>query len=185
MDETETSVDVIAPNLPPEGAIARAKPPDWVGPDDVRVVGYPKFVFGYEVTLERSFMSNRTVTVSITVDAVTGGRLRNDSYPDIESRTIPKEALVQPRFKREDAIEKAKSVIRRYISFHYPMSVMVRSLPDMEITKEDFAFTLYWLVPTGPDEDSNVVTIVDAVSGEAIEEDVKLQDVTAEKVAQS
>ncbi|MDG5775291.1 hypothetical protein VB773_10400 [Haloarculaceae archaeon H-GB2-1] len=183
MDDTETSVDVIAPNLPVEGAIVRANAPDWVDQDDVRVIGYPKFVFEYDITLEQAFLSDRTVIQSVTVDAVTGGRLRNDTYPDVESRTIPKEALVQPRFQREGAIEKAKSAIRRYISFHYPTSVLVRSLPDMEISREDFAFTLYWLVPMGSGPDSETVTIVDAVTGEAIEEDVRLENVTAETVA--
>lgn len=184
-DQTkESSVHVIEPNLPAEAAIRRVEPSGNVTCDDVRVVGYPKFLFDYCCSLHRAFLSDREVPVSITVDAITGGRLRNDVYPALETRTLPNEALLQPRLTRTDAIEKARSVLRKYISFHYPTYMLMSGMPDTEILQENMAFGLYWLVPETADErSSSTVSIVNSISGEVIEERIQTDRISQSDLA--
>ncbi|PSP84303.1 hypothetical protein BRC83_05360 [Halobacteriales archaeon QS_1_68_17] len=182
----DTEIPVIAPNLSLEQALAKVDPNRPVSPDEIRVVGYPKYLFGYDVTLERKFISDREVSLSVTVDALTGGRLRNDTYPDIEQRSLPANALLQPRVDYDTAVDKSRAVIRRYISFHFSTFVMVGNMPDMDVTREDFVFDLYWLVPTGPESAAEpAVTIINSVSGKIIEEDVAPSDVTEEALAEA
>jgi len=183
MVANEESVDVVVPNLGLEEAIFRVDPPDWVTSGDVRVVGYPKYIFGYEVTLKRVLISDRTVDLSVTVDAVTGGRNRNDDYPNIERRTLPTNGLIRHQIDREDALEKSRAVVRRHISFHFPTSVLVRNLPDMVVDREDFVYTLYWLIPTGAEgAEPMTVAILDTISGEVVEQGVNVGEVTVENL---
>jgi hypothetical protein len=180
----KAEVQVIAPNIAPDETLVALELEDGIDLDAVRVVGYPKYLFDYHAELERKFISDREVELSITVDALTGGRLRNDVYPDLETRTIAHNALLQPRLDRDAAAEKARSVMRRYISFHFSTFVMVSNLPPMEITREDFVFTLYWLVPTGETvANTREVTIVDSVSGDVVEENVELDAVEEQLVS--
>lgn len=173
--QAETTVDIIEPNLSAAAAIERSGAESAVTTDDVRVVGYPKFLFDYTCSLNRVFLSDREVPVSITVNGITGGKLRNDAYPELKTRTLPNEALLQPRLTRDDAVEKARSVLRKYISFHFPTYILISGMPTAEIQQEDLAYALYWLVPDDiGDTSSLVVSIVDSISGEVIEENVQI-----------
>ena len=175
---------MIQPNIAPEETLAAMELDDEVALEAVRVVGYPKFLFDYRADLERKFISDREVELSVTVDALTGGRFRNDIYPDLESRTIARNALLAPQLDRDAAADKARSVMRRYISFHFSTFVMVSNLPPMEITREDLVFNLYWLVPSWTEgEQTREVAIVDSVSGDVIEEDVELGAVKEQLVS--
>lgn len=175
---------MIEPNISPEETLVAMELDDEVDLEAVRVVGYPKFLFDYHVDLERKFISDREVELSITVDALTGGRFRNDVYPDLETRSIARNALLAPQLDRDAAAEKARSVMRRYISFHFSTFVMVSNLPPMEITREDFVFSLYWLVPTWTEDGrTREVAIVDSVSGDIVEEDVELDAVKEQLVS--
>jgi len=182
--EDATEVTVILPNVTPADAAAGVEAVEAVPPESVRVLGYPKYLIEHEALLERKFISNRELTLSVTVDALTGGRFRNDTYPDLEARTIPFSGLLEPRINRETAVEKARSVMRRYISFHFSTFVMVSNLPPMDVTREDLVFNLYWLVPTG-ESAAGVpeVTIVDSVTQDIVEREVTLAEVSEERMA--
>lgn len=169
---SDVSVQVISPNLSNEGAVERVDPDGDVDGDDVHLVGYPKFLFDYCCSLNRMFLSDRKVSLSITVNGITGGRLRNDAYPELETRTISSDALLQPRLTRGDAIEKARSVIRKYLSFHYSTYVLISGMPETEIRREEMAYNLYWIVPETA-ADSSSVSIVDSISGEIIDEGIQ------------
>lgn len=177
-DSNSELVQVIVPNLSVQEAIKRAGEGNGISEDSVRVIGYPKYLFDYDCSLDRKLLSDRNVSISITIDAITGGRLRNDVYPDLEDRSLPKEAVLQPRLVRDDAVEKARSLIRKYISFHYPTYVMMSGMPEMEIVREDLAFGLYWLIPESDNEtESNRVSVIDTISGEVIESSIKIDDI--------
>lgn len=175
----EVSVRVIVPNLPVEAAVKRVEPDHNITVNDVRVVGYPKFLFDYQCTLNRMFFSDRDVSISITIDAITGGRLRNDVYPDLETRTFSREALLQPRLVRDDAVEKARSVLRKYFSFHYPTYILMSGMPKTRILQEDLAFGLYWLVPDSvTSQELQNVSIVDSISGDIIANEIQMNELS-------
>lgn len=179
-ESSDESVQVITPNLAVQEALNRVESSNDVSAEDIRVIGYPKFLFDYNCALDRKFLSDRNVSISITIDGITGGRLRNDIYPELEYRSLPKDALLQPRLVRDDAIEKARSLIRKYISFHYPTYIMMSGMPDLEIVQEDLAFGLYWVIPESDDELESVgVSIIDTISGEVIERGVQISEISA------
>jgi hypothetical protein len=170
----EVTVQVISPNLSVEGAIERVDSDSEFSTDSVRIVGYPKFVLEYQCSLERLFLSDRSVSVSITVNGITGGRLRNDVYPETEGRTVSSDALLRPRLTRDDAAEKSRSVLRKYLSFHYPTYVLMSGMPETEILQEMMVYALYWLVPETERSDGSVaVAIVDSISGEVVERGIQ------------
>lgn len=179
MSDTASEVDVVVPNLSLEESLVVVEAPEWVTTEDVRAIGYPRYLFEYTVSLERAFLSDRIVDVSVTVDAVTGGKRRNDAYPDIEKEPLSPRGLITDQVDRDTAEDKARAVVRRYISFHYPTWVLVRNLPPMEITKEDFVYTIYWLIPDA-DEDSDPMTlsILDTISGKTIKTGVQIDEVS-------
>lgn len=183
MGDEEVEILAIKPNLTIEEAIERAGVDQETDPKSIRVIGYPKFLFTYETSLSRVLMGDRKTELTVTVDGISGGRLRSDVYPDLEERTLSKTALLNPRFNRDEAAEKARSVIRRYISFHFPSSVLVSSVPDMKVVEEDFVFGLYWIVPTDTDSEPITASILDTISGEVIEKDIHLEDFTPERFA--
>lgn len=173
------SVGVIAPNLSIEAAIKRIESDGEISADNVRAIGYPKFLFNYRCSLKRLFLSSREVPVSITIDGITGGRLRSDVYPDLEIQNHSPEALLQPRLTRDDAVEHARSVIRKYISFHYPTYVLMSGMPETEILRENMAYCLYWLVPETTDKaDLYTVSIINSISGEVVENNVVTDRIT-------
>lgn len=170
----DVSVQVVSPNLPVEEAIERVNPDQEISTDNVRIVGLPKFLFDYQCSLERLFLSNRSVSLSITVNGITGGRLRNDAYPEFEERIISTDALLRPRLSREDAVEKSRSALRKYLSFHFPTYILMSGMPETEILQEEMAYTLYWLVPEEEgSDDSGEVSLVDSISGEVVERGVQ------------
>lgn len=170
----DVSVDVIVPNLSPEAAIERTASSGEISVDTVSTVGYPKFLFDYRCSLDRLLLSDREVPVSITVDGITGGRLRNDVYPELQTQTYPADALLRPRLTRDDAVEHARSVIRKYISFHYPTYILLSGMPETEILRENMAYSLYWLVPeTAGNTSPQTVTIINSISGEIVEDNVE------------
>lgn len=179
MSETASEVDVVVPNLSLEEALVVVEAPEWVTTDDVRAIGYPRFLFEYTVSLERAFLSDRIVDVSVTIDAVTGGKRRNDTYPNIEEQALPPSGLLTDQIDRDTAEEKARAVVRRYISFHYPTWILLRNLPPMEVTKEDFVYTIYWLIPDAEENtDPMTLSILDTISGKTIKSGVQMEEVS-------
>ena len=177
-ERDDVSVKVIVPNLSLEAAIERVKPSGEISVDDISAIGYPKFLFDYRCSLKRLFLSDREVPVSITVDGITGGRLRNDVYPGLETQTHPADTLLQPRLTRDDAVEHARSVIRKYLSFHYPTYILMSGMPETEILRENMAYGLYWLVPeTMSNSGSRTVTIINSISGEVVEDNVETDQI--------
>lgn len=174
----DVSMQVIAPNLPAEAAIKRVDSSVEPTSDEIRTVGYPKFLFEYQCSLSRAFLSDREASLSITVDGINCGRLRNDVYPELVTRTLPTDALLQPRLTCQDAAEHARSVLRKYFSFHYPTYMLTTGMPNTEILQEDMAYGLYWLVPTKVEKsEPHTVSVVDSISGEVIEDEVRLSRV--------
>lgn len=170
----DATVEVISPNLSPEGALNRVTSDSDFSVDNIRTLGFPKFVFNYQCSLDRLFLSDRSVSLSITVNGITGGRLRNDVYPETEERVVSPDALLQARLTRDDAVEKSRSVLRKYLSFHYPTYVLMSGMPDTNITEEMMVYALYWLVPETERSDGSVdVSIVDSISGEVAESGVQ------------
>jgi hypothetical protein len=181
MPSEEVDVEVVSPNLSVEEAIERVDPKEEFGPETVRVVGHPKYLFDYTIRLERLFLSDRVLDISVTVDALNGGGLRNDVYPDIETRPFPEDAVFEPQLDRDEAEDRARQVVRRHLNIHFATYIMIGKTPDRELLREDFAYVLYWLVR---DDDyttaEQTVSVVDSVSGRILESKVPLESVTAD-----
>lgn len=181
-DEAGETVQLIAPSLTPAESVEQLAQADDVDPESVRFLGYPKYLFEQEIRLERLFMSDRHEELVVTVDAVTGGGTRSGVFPELERRTLSNEGLLQPRFGCDEAEEKSRSVTRRYISIHFPTAAIVTDGPSISLSRESFAFHPYWLVPTGTRPGGPVlVTVVDAVSGKVLREDLDPSSITPEQ----
>jgi len=171
----ESEITVIRPNVAREEAIALVDPAEPFDLPEVKLVGYPVFLFEYEVVLERIIISDKRITLSTTVDAMLGNGYRIDAYPELETHVLPASSVFEPKTDHEEAVEESRSVVRRYITREYATFVLIGKMPDITITRDDLAFNLYWLVPDRWDAAGETVgSIVNAVSGEVINEDVKL-----------
>ncbi|PSP85410.1 hypothetical protein BRC83_02965 [Halobacteriales archaeon QS_1_68_17] len=180
MAEPESIVEIIVPNLLPEEAIDRVEPDEDVFPEEVGVVGRPRYLFDYDIRIERFLFEDRLVELSTTIDGLTGGGTRNDVYPDLEERSIPDRSLLETRLDQAEAEEKSRSIVRRHLNVQFAASIIVGNIPDIEVTRDDFAYALYWTVPTGYNKMAErTVTVVDSISGTVVETDVPADGVTA------
>ncbi|MEA5387757.1 hypothetical protein VB779_12420 [Haloarculaceae archaeon H-GB11] len=181
MSSDEIEAEVISPNVSIEEAIVTVDPGEEFGPDSVRVVGHPKYLFDYVVRLERLFFSDRVESLSVTIDGINGGGLRNDAYPDIERRRLPEDALFSPQLDRDEAEDKARSVLRRYLNVQFATFIIIGKTPDIELVQEDLAYVLYWLVPDDQYMTATqTVSVVDSVTGRVLESNQPLESVTGE-----
>ena len=175
-----TEVTVVSPNVSPERALAAVDPDGPFEPADVRFVAHPNYLFDYEVTFDRLFLSDRVEDLSITIDGLHGGGLRNDAYPDLEPRSMPEDAVLETRVDHEEAIDNSRSVVRRHVNRQFSAAVIVGNAPEIDLTREDFAYTLYWLVPTEwTPSDGTVGEVLSSISGKSIAVQVTLDDVDA------
>jgi hypothetical protein len=174
----EAEVTVIRPNVSPEEALAAVDPAEPFDPEDVRFVAHPNYLFDYAVTFDRLFLPDRVEDISVTIDGLHGGGLRNDAYPDLETRSMPAGAVLETRVDREEATENSRSVVRRHVNRQFSAAVIVGNLPEIDLQREDFAYTLYWLVPTKWNPAAETVgEVVSSVSGKVLAADVTLDNV--------
>lgn len=174
----DTEVTVIRPNVSPAEALAAVDPDEPFEPEDVRFVAHPTYLFDYEVTFDRLFLSDRVEQLSITIDGLHGGGRRNDVYPDLEPRSMPADAVLEARVDHEEAVENSRSVVRRHVNRQFSAAIIVGNVPEIELGREDFAYTLYWLVPTEWNPAAETVgDVVSSISGTSIAGRVTLDDV--------
>ena len=127
--------------------------------DTIRILGLPKYLFEFQVELERPLISNREDTVSITVDLLTGTCRRNDSYPEYTSKELSTSSLLNPRIERKTAVEKARAKVRQRVKRWFSTF----STPNITLAKENQLYKLFWLVPSAC---TSTVTAIDSISGE-------------------
>ncbi|MFW5950113.1 MAG: hypothetical protein ACOCR6_02035 [archaeon] len=179
--EDEGGVATIQPNYAVEAIRSANEIHREITDDDVRVLGYPKYLAEFDVELRRVFMSNRHVQDSVTIDGISGGGMRNDVFPEIERRDIPKSALLRPRLEESDALASAEDVVRRHVSLHYPQAVLIFGIQELTVVRSVLAYKLFWIVPDDPAEDS--VSIFDTITGDVIEQGVSLAKLTADDLS--
>ena len=139
--------------------------------DTIRVLGFPKFLSKFDIELERKLFDNRDTTMSVTVDLLKGTCRRNDIYPEIETRSFLSTSLLNPRLKRETAVETAHSFVRRQVNRWYKSYTAPQITPANEAT----VFKLFWIVPVSS---SSTVHVIDTISNQLIAEDVELDKFT-------
>ncbi|MFB6184234.1 MAG: hypothetical protein ABEI96_06730 [Haloarculaceae archaeon] len=178
MTQTEVEFDAIRPAVSREEALERVDTDAGFTADDVDAVAAPKFLFDYEIRLERLFLSDRLVAFSTTVDGMTGYCFRTDVYPELTTQTLPEDAILESRVDRDEAAEKSRATVRRYINFQFATFIIVGKTPDIEIIRENFAYALYWLVPHGWYESFTPnVTIIDSTTGHRLKQKVPKADI--------
>ncbi|NHN46569.1 hypothetical protein G9464_03015 [Halostella sp. JP-L12] len=167
-DSSQRATTVIQPPAPLEAALTNH---DFgASPSEVRVLGFPKHLLAFDVEIERKFLSNREVSLSVTVDALTGVCRKNDVYPDLDTRYLTPTSLLNPRVRAADARETAHTFVRRRINRWYKSF----TTPSIEPTRTQQAFKLFWVVPTGPD----TVTVVDSITRELTAENIRPDQLT-------
>ncbi|WP_458210599.1 hypothetical protein [Haladaptatus sp. NG-SE-30] len=137
--------------------------------DDVRVLGFPKHLFEFDVEIERKLLENRETTMSVTVDLLTGTSMKNDMYPSLESRSFTATSLLNPRVDRSTAAETAHSIVRRRVNNWYK----TYKTPQITIARDDQVFKLFWVVPSTT---ASTVTLIDTITGEVSAQDIQLED---------
>ena len=161
--------NVIQPNGSLKSAVEQnglAADPD---SDTIRILGFPKFLSEYDITIKRKVIDNRETTMSITVDLLTGTCRKNDVYPEIQTWTLSSSSLLNPRLGRETAIETAHSFVRRRINRKYKSF----TVPEIRSSREDTVFKLFWIVPTSSPD---TVHVVDTISHQLTAENVELDE---------
>lgn len=180
-EDDEDGVNTIQPNYDVEAIRSANEIHRDISDSDVRVLGYPKYLIEFDVELKRVILSNRHVQDSVTIDGISGGGTRNDVFPDIERRAIPKSALLRPRLEESDALESGEDVVRRHISLHYPQAVLIFGIQELTVVRSELAYKLFWIVPDDPAE--NAVSIFDTITGDVIEKGVSLAELTADDLS--
>lgn len=138
--------------------------------ETIRVLGFPKHLFEFHVEIERKFLENRETTMSVTVDLLTGTNMKNDIYPDLESRSLSSTSLLNPRVDNSVAAEKAHSQVRRRVNSWYK----TYRTPQITIRRDDLVFKLFWLVPSSTNP---TVSLIDTITGEVSARDIELNDI--------
>lgn len=160
-------VDVIRPNGTIESTLEQHGLS--AGPDSIRLLGFPKQLFEFDVEIERKFLNNREVTVSVTIDLLTGTCRKNDIYPEIQSRKLSPTSLLHPRVDQETAAETARSFVRRKINRWYKSF----TAPEIQIVRDDLMFKLFWLAPASA---PNKVHIIDTITNQLTAQDVTVNE---------
>lgn len=139
--------------------------------DAIRILGLPKYLFKFRAEIERPIIANREITISITVDLLTGTSRRTDSYPKHDSKELSSSSLLTPRINREIAIKKARAKARQRVG----KWSSVFGIPAIALTRENLLYKLFWLIPslTAP-----TVTAIDSISGEIVAHDIKPDEVS-------
>lgn len=162
-------VTIIKPNCSVEQALERNGLS--ADKDAIRVLGFPKHLYEFDVEIKRRVLENRKITMSTTIDLLTGTSIRNDVYPDLESQSFLPESLLNPRVDESRAAEKAHSQVRRRTNSWYKTF----RTPQITLRKEDQAFKLFWLVP---DSTTSTVTILDSITGQITGRDIRPDNVS-------
>lgn len=161
--------NVIQPNGSLESAVEQNGLATDPNRDTIRVLGFPKFLSEYDITIERKVIDDRETTMSVTVDLLTGACRKNDIYPEIRSWTLSSSSLLNPRLGKETAIETAHSFVRRKITRKYKSF----TVPEISSSREDTVFKLFWIVPS-PSPDT--VHVIDTISHQLTAENVELDE---------
>lgn len=169
-------VDVICPNGSRNAVLAEHGLS--AGQDSVRVLGFPKHLFGFDIEINRKILENKSVSMSVTVDLLTGMCRKNDVYPEIQSRSLSTTSLLNPRLNQETAANTAHSFVRRKINRKYKSF----STPDIQTLRDETVFKLFWIVPASSPES---VHVIDTITHELTAQDVELDELTPEATAES
>lgn len=162
-------VKVIQPTESLESALKRNELS--VDPETVRVLGFPKFLFEFDIEIERKIIANRELSMSVTVDLLTGGCRKNDIYPEIQTRTLSATSLLSPQFGRSSAAETAHSFVRRQVNRGYKSF----RAPTIQSIREDKVFKLFWIVPSSSPD---TVHVIDTITNQLTAENIELDEFT-------
>ncbi|MCD2205112.1 hypothetical protein [Halobacterium sp. KA-6] len=166
-------VDVICPNGSLDGVLAQHGLS--ADQDAVRVLGFPKQLLEFDIEITRKVLENRTVSMSVTVDLLTGTCRKNDVYPEIESRSLSATSLLNPQLDQEAAADTAYSFVRRKITRKYKSF----STPDIQTLRNETVFKLFWIVPASSPEN---VHVIDTITHQLTAQDVALNEITENTV---
>jgi hypothetical protein len=164
-------ITVIRPNGSPESALEETELAATA--DEVRLLGFPKSLFEYDVAIDRRFLADRETSLSVTVDLLTGTCRKNDTYPDLQPRTLSSTSLLNPRLERDTAADTAHTFVRRTITQTYTTF----TAPRIDPVREETVFKLFWVVPA---PSSTTVTVIDTITNRRVAEDVALDEFTAD-----
>lgn len=140
-------------------------------PDAIRVLGFPKHLFEFEIVIERKLIQNRETTISVTVDLVTNTCRKNDIYPKLQRRSLSAPSLLNPRVERESAAETAHSFVRRKINRWYKSF----STPEIRPVRDDVVFKLFWIIPAPTAE---TVHVIDTITNQLTARDITIDEFT-------
>lgn len=107
---------------------------------DRELVGYPYLIVLCKVTMPRIFMKPRTAWTVITVDLVKGVPLRSNMFPETTEIDIDSSALVPPVLTAEEAINKARKLVIRWVMHKYHA---FRN-PEIEIVQEQEVYKAFF-----------------------------------------
>lgn len=147
-------------------------------PDTIRLLGFPKQLFEFDVEIDRKLVENREVQMSVTVDLITGTCRKNDIYPEIQSRKLSPTSLLHPRVEQEVAAETARSFVRRKINRWYKSF----TAPEIRPVHDDLVFKLFWLAPASA---PNKVHIIDTITNQLTAQDVTVNELTQDSTSRS
>lgn len=142
-----------------------------VDPETVRVLGFPKHLFEFGIEIERKMLANREMSMSVTVDLLTGTCRKNDIYPELQPRSLSATSLLNPRLGMETATDTAYSFVRRQINRRYKSF----TTPDIQLVRDDTVFKLFWIVPASSPER---VHVIDTITHQLTAQDVALDEFT-------
>lgn len=169
-------VDVISPNGSLDAALAEHGLS--AAQDTVRVLGFPKHLFEFDIEINRQLLESKGVSMSVTVDLLTGTCRKNDVYPEIRSRSLSATSLLNPTLDQETATDTAYSFVRRKINRQYKSF----STPDIQTRRDETVFKLFWIVPASSPEN---VYVIDTITHQLTAQDVALDGLTEESATES
>lgn len=162
-------VDVICPNRSLGPVLAQHELS--ADQDTVRLLGFPKHLFEFDIKINRKLFESRDKTMSVTVDRLTGTCRKNDVYPELQPRSLSSTSLLNPRLNQETAADTAYSFVRRKINRQYKSF----STPVIEILRDETVFKLFWIVPASSPES---VHVIDTITHQLTAQDVALDRIT-------
>ncbi len=160
-------VNVIQPNESAESIVEQKGLS--VDQNTIRVLGFPKILLEFDIEFKHKLFGTKNMTMSVTVDLLTGTCRKNDVYPELQTRTLLPASLLNPRFEKDTATETAHSFVRRQISSKSFVT------PQVSVGREDTVFKLFWVIPASS---PNTVHLIDTITNQFVAEDIELDEFT-------
>lgn len=125
-----------------------------------RHVYYPYLFFEYMLN-RKGFFHPLEGNIGCTVDGVNKIGALSDTFPRLEKKTVPRQAVIENTLELSDA----KPIAENFLLNHIIHKKKILSIPKLHLTKQMVFYRPYWIVEGKSKASERFLLMVDAVSG--------------------